>query len=62
MLALFKGHNGVYISLLSPENRNRHSFQNVAFSSYLEFQKMDKAHKRSDSESCTPSLEPRNAI
>jgi hypothetical protein len=45
----FQATNRVGISLLSPENGNRFSFQNDGFSSYLEFRTMDKVHNPSDS-------------
>jgi hypothetical protein len=50
--------NGVGISLPSPEDGNRSSFRNVVFSRYLEFRTMDKVHKPSDLECCTPLSEP----
>jgi hypothetical protein len=50
MLALSKRPNRVGVSLLSPEDGNRPSFRNVVFSSYLEFQTIDKMHKLRDSE------------
>jgi hypothetical protein len=40
----------LYVFLPSPENRNRSSFRNFVFSSYLEFRTIDKVHKPSDSE------------
>jgi hypothetical protein len=36
-----------------PEHGNRSNFRNIVFSSYLEFRKMDKGHKPSDSEEST---------
>jgi hypothetical protein len=42
--------NRVDISLPSPEDGNKSSFQNVVFSSYLVFQMMDKVHKLNYSE------------
>jgi hypothetical protein len=41
------------VSLPSPEDGS--SFQNVIFSSYLEFQMMDKVHNPADSGYYTPS-------
>jgi hypothetical protein len=49
-IAISKGPNRVDISLLSPENGNRPSSQNVEFCSYLEFWTMDRVHDPSDSE------------
>jgi hypothetical protein len=46
-LALSKGLNRVGVSVPSPENGNRSSFRNVAFSSYLELQTVDKIQKTS---------------
>jgi hypothetical protein len=43
MLALPKGPNTVGVSLPSPEDGNRISFQNDVFSSYLEFQRMEES-------------------
>jgi hypothetical protein len=57
-LALSKGPNKVDVSLPSPEDRNRPSFRNIVFSTYLEFLTMAKIHKPSDSEWYTPSSEP----
>jgi hypothetical protein len=42
-LALSKGHNRAGVSLPSPEDGNRSSFQNVVFSSYLELHTMEKS-------------------
>jgi hypothetical protein len=50
MLALFKGHNRVDVSLPSPEGENRSSFQNDVFSSYIEFRTMNNVYKPSESE------------
>jgi hypothetical protein len=41
-LGLSKGPNRVYVSLSSHTDRNRSSFRNVVFSTYLEFWTMDK--------------------
>jgi hypothetical protein len=49
-LALSKGPKRAGVSLPSPEDGNTSSLRNVVFSSYLEFQTMDKVHKPSDSE------------
>jgi hypothetical protein len=49
-LALSKGPNEVGISLPSPEDRNRSSFRNTVFSSYLEFRTIDKVQKHNNSE------------
>jgi hypothetical protein len=51
MSVLSKGPNRVGVSLPSPEGRNRSSFRNVVFSSYLEFRKIDEVYKHIDSES-----------
>jgi hypothetical protein len=48
-LALSKGLNRVGIFLPSPEDGNRFSFQNVVFSTCLEFRTMNKVHQPSDS-------------
>jgi hypothetical protein len=45
-----EGHNRVDVSLPSPQERNRSSFRNIVFYSYLELQVMDIVHKPSDSE------------
>jgi hypothetical protein len=42
--------NGIEVSCPSFGDGNRFSFKNIVFSSYLEFQTMDKIHKPSDSE------------
>jgi hypothetical protein len=42
----------------SPEDGNRPSFRNAVFSSYLDFQTIDKVLKPGDSERRTPSSEP----
>jgi hypothetical protein len=47
---LSKGPNRVDISLPSTEDEKRSSVRNVVFSSYLEFQTIDKVQKTSDSE------------
>jgi hypothetical protein len=47
-LTLSKGLNRIDVSLPSPEERNRPSFRNVVFSSYLEFRTMEEVHKASD--------------
>jgi hypothetical protein len=57
-LALFKRSNRFGVALLSPEDGNESTFQNVVFFSYLEFWTMDKVHKSSDSECYVPSSEP----
>jgi hypothetical protein len=49
-LAISKRPNRIGVSLPSPEDVNRSSFRNVAFSSYLELRKMKKGHKSSDSD------------
>jgi hypothetical protein len=49
-LPLFKEPNRVGVSLLSPEDETISVFQNVVFSSYLEFRTVDKVHIPSDSE------------
>jgi hypothetical protein len=54
-LALSEGPNRVDVSLLSPQDGNRPSFQNVVFSSYLEFSMMNKVQKSSNSECYIPS-------
>jgi hypothetical protein len=56
-LDLTKGTNRVGVSPW-PENRNRSSFRNVIFSSYLEYRTMDRVHKPSVSECYAPSSEP----
>jgi hypothetical protein len=56
-LAFSKGPNRVGVSHPLPEDGKRSSFQNVVFSSYLEFWEMDKVLKPSDSECYTPSSE-----
>jgi hypothetical protein len=48
---LIKGPNKVDISLPSPEDGDRSSFQNIVFSSYLEFLTMDQVQKANDSKS-----------
>jgi hypothetical protein len=40
----------VGVSVFSPKDGNRSSFQNVMFSTYLKFRAMDKVYKPSDSE------------
>jgi hypothetical protein len=57
-VAFSKGPNRVGVSFPSPEARNRASFRNVVFSSYLEFQTVDKVHKPSESTFYKPSSEP----
>jgi hypothetical protein len=54
---LSKGPNGVGVFLPSNEDGYRPIFQNVLFSSCLEFRTMDKVHKPSDSECHIPSSE-----
>jgi hypothetical protein len=58
VLLLSKGSIRVGVFLSSPEDGNRHSFQNVVFYSSLEYRTMDKFHKPNDSECYTPSWEP----
>jgi hypothetical protein len=48
-LALSKGPSRVSVLLPSPEDGNRPSYPNVVFSSYLEFETMDKVQKASGS-------------
>jgi hypothetical protein len=43
-LALSNGPNRVGVAFNSPENKNKSSFRNVAFSSYLEFRTIYKVH------------------
>jgi hypothetical protein len=45
------------VSPLSPEDRNRSSFQNVVFSSFLEYWMMDKVEKFRNSECYAPLTE-----
>jgi hypothetical protein len=47
-LALSKGPNRVNVSP-SPEDGNRSSFRNVVFYNFLEYRKMDKVQKSSNS-------------
>jgi hypothetical protein len=56
-LDLSKGFKRVGNSLFSPQDRNRYSSQSIVFSIYLEFRKMDKVQKTSDSEYYTSSSE-----
>jgi hypothetical protein len=56
-LAVPKGPNRVGDSLFSPEDGNRSSLQNDAFSSYLEFRTMNRVQERSEYEnSIAPDL------
>jgi hypothetical protein len=50
-LALSEGPKKLCVSLPSPEDRNRISFQNIVFSSYLEFWMMEKVQNPCDFES-----------
>jgi hypothetical protein len=51
-LGLSNGLNRVGVSLPSPEDGKKSIFQNVVFSSCLEFLAMDKIYKPIDSECC----------
>jgi hypothetical protein len=57
-LVQFKGVTRVGDSFPSPEKENKYSFQNVVFSTYLEFRMIDTVHKPSDSACYTTSLKP----
>jgi hypothetical protein len=42
--------NRIRVSLSSPEGGNRFSFRNIVFSTYSEFQMMDRVHELCDSD------------
>jgi hypothetical protein len=44
LLGISEGRNKLGVSFHSPEARDRSSFRNFVFSSYLEFLTMDKVH------------------